>query len=57
MIQGRSRARFPLKPFQGRLVIRVFVGQKLQGNRPAQAGVFRLVDHTHAAAPQYLQDR
>src|SRR2546428_7329780 len=56
MIQGGSCPRFTLKSLQRLMIGRELIGQELESNVAAQAQVFGLVDHTHAAATQLLQD-
>src|SRR6266571_1994103 len=56
MVQGGSCPRFPLKSFQRLMIGREPIGQELQSNVAAQTQVFGLIDHTHAAATQLLQD-
>jgi len=58
-IWGWSRAeaaRFALKAFQGLAVLGKMFGEELQGDEPAELGILGLVDHTHAAATQLLED-
>ena len=38
------------------MIGRELIGQELQSNVAAQTQVFGLIDHTHAAATQLLQD-
>ncbi len=56
MIQRRRRARLPAKAFQRLRVARKFIRQKFEGNKAAQLGVLRLIDHTHAAATQLFDN-
>ena len=56
MIEGRGGPSFPAEAFQDLRVSRHFVGQELQGDRAAKISVFGLVDDTHAAATQLLDD-
>ena len=37
-------------------ISRQFIGQELEGDKAAKLGVLGLVDHTHSAAAQFLQD-
>jgi hypothetical protein len=56
MIQGRYSTSLTLEPFNGRAILRQLVGEKLQGDRPAESDVFCLVDHAHAAGTELLPD-
>jgi hypothetical protein len=56
MIEGRSRAGFPLKAFECLRPGDESVGQELEGNEAAELGVLSLVDHTHPAAAELFQD-
>src|SRR5215467_10491967 len=56
MVQSGGGARFALKPFQSLAVLRTMFGEELQGNGAAELGVFGLINHTHAAATQLLED-
>jgi hypothetical protein len=56
MVQGRSRLGFTLESLQRVAVSRQLFGQELQGNGAPEAGVLGLVDHTHAAPAELLQD-
>jgi hypothetical protein len=56
MVQRRGGARFPLEALQRLAIAGELGGQKLQGELPAQLGVFGLVDHAHAAASELLED-
>ena len=56
MIQGGSGPRFPAKPFQHRRVLGDQLGQKFKRHHPAQLGVLGLVNHTHPAAAEFLDD-
>src|SRR5437660_277858 len=56
MVQGRRRAGFPAEAFQRLRILREALRQKLQGDKAAQLGVFRLVDDTHATATELLDD-
>ena len=56
MIQGGSSLGFPLKPLQLVSVLGHSFAEELQGDEPAQRGILRLVDHTHAAATELFQD-
>ena len=52
MIQGRSGARFALKALQRGVVLDHIIGKKFQRNVAAQARVFGLIHHSHAAATE-----
>ena len=56
VVQGRRRAGFPAEAFQRLRILREALRQKLQGDKAAQLGVFRLVDDTHATATELLDD-
>jgi hypothetical protein len=56
MIQRGSGLRFALESRQCLRVFGNFIGQKFQGDKTLEACVFRFVDHTHSAAPQFFQD-
>ncbi len=51
-----KRPGFPLKTFQRLRILRDIVGQKFQRDEAAKLGVLSLVDHTHAAATELLDD-
>ena len=54
MVQRRRRPRFAAETFQGLRVFGHFFRQELQSDEAAEFGVFGLVDHTHAAAAEFL---
>ena len=56
VVQGRSRLRFTLKAGQRLRVSSNFFWQELEGNEAMQPHIFGLVDDTHPAAPQFLDD-
>jgi hypothetical protein len=56
MIQRGSCTRFANEPLERRGVLVGFGRQKFQGHPPAQLGVFRFVDHTHAAAADFADN-
>src|SRR5213594_2783034 len=56
VIQSRGGARFNTKSFQRLRVACPFLGEELQRDSAAQANVFSLIDHTHAARSQAFQD-
>jgi hypothetical protein len=56
MVQGRRSSSFTSKSFERlRVMIHIF-GQEFQGDEATKLGVFSLVNHTHPAAAQLLQD-
>jgi hypothetical protein len=56
MVQGGGGLRFTLKSAQRLRISGHFIGQELQGHKPVQARVLRLVDYTHAATAQLFND-
>ena len=56
MIESGSRLRLPLEARQGWGVFDNLIGQKLQGHISVEGYVFCLVDHTHAATTEFLED-
>jgi hypothetical protein len=48
--------RFALKALDGSMVRVQTFGHELEGDEPAEFGVFGLIDHTHAAATELLRD-
>src|SRR6185437_12889387 len=56
VIQSRRGLRLALKSGQGLWVAEHLIGQELEGNKTVQAGVLRLVDHTHTPAANLLDD-
>jgi hypothetical protein len=56
MIQCRGGSRLPPKPLQSLVISRNFLGQKLQSDKPPKLGIFGLIDHTHPAAAELLND-
>ena len=56
MVQGGGSLGFTLEALQCLGVSGHFVGQELQRNETAEVGVLGLVDHTHAAAAELLDD-
>ena len=56
MIQRRGGLGFALEARQRLRVFGNFVGQELEGDKAAKLDVFGLVDHTHAAAAEFLND-
>src|SRR5471030_1190493 len=56
MIQRRAGARFPAQTLQSFRVLQQVFGQELKRYHSPQPGVFGLVDHSHAAAPNLAED-
>ena len=56
MVQSRRRTRFASEAFQGLRVLRHVIGEELQSHEAAEFGVLGLVDHTHAAPAELLDD-
>jgi len=56
MIQGRSRLRFTLESGQDLCILGDFVRQELESDEAVELYILGLVDHTHPAAAQLLQD-
>src|ERR1700728_30070 len=56
MVQGRSGACFAAKTFQSLRNLRDIFRQKLEGDEAPKLGVLGLVNHTHAAAAQFLDN-
>jgi len=56
MIQGRGGLRFALEASQRLRVFRNLVRKELQGDKTVQLYVFGLVNHTHPASAQLLDD-
>ena len=56
MVQLRSGASFQHEAVQGLGVVEQAVGNELQGDVAAQAGVDRVVDHAHAATTELTDD-
>ena len=56
MVQSRRRPRFSAEAFQGLRVFSHRVRQELQSDHAAEFEVFGLVDHTHPAAAEFLDD-
>jgi hypothetical protein len=53
MPMSSTKKRSPVKGCGG---LRRSRGKKLQGNEALEARVFRLIDHSHPAAPESLED-
>ena len=56
VIQRRRRTGFATETLQGLRVHGHIIRQKLQSHEAAEFGVFGLVDHTHAAPAELLDD-
>ena len=56
VVQGGSSAGFPAEALQRLRVLSYVLGQKLQCDKAAKLGVLSLIDHTHAAATEFLDD-
>jgi len=56
MVESRGGARFTLKAFQSQAVLGKMFRQELEGDEPAELGVFGFINHTHPAATQLLED-
>src|ERR1700687_2384977 len=56
MVERRRRARLPAKAFQRLRVSRKIIGKEFEGYETAKLRVLRLVNHPHAAAPEFFGD-
>src|SRR5947209_427050 len=56
VVECRCSASFTPETFQSLRITGNVVGQELQGDEAAKLGVLGLVDHTHSAATQLLDD-
>ena len=56
MVEGGRRARFALEALERQLILRGVGGKELQRELAPKAGVLGLVDDTHAARPDLLDD-
>jgi hypothetical protein len=56
VIQCGRGLRLALKTTEGLGITGYLVGQELEGDEPVEPGVFGLVNHTHTAAAQLLDD-
>ena len=56
VVQGGGGAGLAPEPLQALGILGILLGQELQGDAAAEAGVLGLVDDPHAAAAQWLQD-
>src|SRR5256886_9500542 len=56
MIESRRRARLPAKAFQGLRISRKMIGKEFEGHETPQLGILSLINHTHPAATELLQN-
>src|SRR5208282_5754444 len=56
MIEGRRRLRLALEAGQGLAIFDNVIGQKLQGDKAVEGDVLGLVNHSHSAASEFLDD-
>ena len=56
MVQHGGGARLTAKALQSQRIASDIVGKKLEGHKPAQAAVFGLVDHAHAATADFVRN-
>jgi hypothetical protein len=56
MIQGRSSFGFALEAAESLLIFGHFIGQELEGDKATEFDILGLIDDTHAAATQFLDD-
>jgi len=56
VVQGRGRLGFALETAESLVISGNLFRQEFEGNKTMEPGVFRLVDHTHPAAAQLLND-
>ena len=56
MVQRGRSSRFTAEAFQGLRIFRDVPRQELQRDKAAEFEVFSLVDHTHPAATEFLDD-
>src|SRR5258708_2788726 len=56
VVKGGSGACFTAKAFKGLRVLSYIRGQEFEGNEAAKLGIFGLIDDTHPAATQLLDD-
>src|SRR5215813_10213707 len=56
MVQSGGGARFALKTLQSLAVLGKMFREELQGDEAAELGVLGLINHTHPAATQLLED-
>src|SRR5580693_7266454 len=56
MIEGRGGASLAAEALERLRIARHFVGKEFEGDEAAEVGVFRLVDYSHAAAAEFVDD-
>ncbi len=56
VIQRRSSTGFASKTFQGLRIVGDVFRQEFEGNETVKTSVFGLIDHTHAAATELLDN-
>ena len=56
VIHGRGRLRLAPEAFQHMPVSGDFIGQKLEGNRALEPGIFRFIDDAHPSLAQLFDD-
>jgi hypothetical protein len=56
MVQGRSGLRLTLEASEGLRILGDLIGQELQGDKAVQFYILSLVNHTHPATAQPLDD-
>ena len=56
LVQSGRGARLALEAFQSLVVLGKMFRQKLQGDEPTKLGVLGLINHTHPASTQLLED-
>ena len=54
MVQRGSGLGFPLKASERMLIFGDILWQEFQSDEAVQAGIFRLVHHTHTAAAEFF---
>ena len=54
--EAEADARFAQKAFESLAVPLIFFGYKFQGDAASELGVFRFVDDTHAAGPEFSEN-
>src|SRR5262249_16123039 len=53
MAERRCRTGFTAETLKSLWILRYIIGQKLEGHSAAKAGIFRLINHPHAATAQF----
>ena len=56
MIQCRGRLGFALKAAEGLRIFGYVIGQELESHKATEFDVLSLIDHTHAATTELLDD-